>query len=304
MIQQLLVVTQILLAQMTGHAPVVASPVALMPPPSQQEVVALPVPANLPTLVQEGDAANLQLSARAAVVYDVDSDKVLYHKSATTPVKIASISKLMTAIVASKLKPDLSEEVTVPDGMQYIIPSIMGLRRGERLTLHDLMAGMLIKSGNDAATLLGSSSAGSLSAFVEQMNRTASELGMTNTVFANPHGLDVPEAHSTAQDVARMAAFAFQNPTIRELAGTRSMVVVSRDYSRTTHYLVNSDKLLAENIGIIAGKTGFTDEAGLCLVVLVERNGHRIVSVVLGSEDRAEDSRRLIDWTYQHYAWN
>lgn len=306
MIQSLLTILHILAAQLTGSPlPATSAVTGVAAVPVVEERFVAPQLAPLPQLTQQGDAANLQLSARSAVVYDAETNKTLYHKSATSPVKMASITKLMTALVALDLEPDLNKIVTIPDGVQYIAPSVMGLRRGEKVTVRELMAGMLIKSGNDAATVLAwDAGGGSLSNFVERMNLKAKALGMDKTVFANPHGLDMPEAHSTAEDVARMAAFAFQNPVVRELGGTRQMTVVSHDYSRTTHYLVNSDKLLSENIGIIAGKTGFTDEAGLCLVVLVERNGHKIISVVLGSEDRAEDSRRLIDWTYNHYNWN
>ncbi len=306
MLSSLVTILHILTAQLTGAAlPVGATVSGVAAVPQVQESLQLPPLALLPQLTQQGDAANLQLTARAAVVYDVGTDKVLYHKSATAPVKMASITKLMTALVALDLEPDLNKMVTVPDGVQYIAPSVMGLRRGEKVTVREIMAGMLIKSGNDAATVLAwDAGGGSLSNFVERMNLKAKAIGMERTVFANPHGLDMPEAHTTAEDVARMASFAFKNPVVRELGGTRSMTVVSHDNSRTTHYLVNSDKLLAENIGIVAGKTGFTDEAGLCLVVLVERNGHQIISVVLGSEDRAEDSRRLIDWTYNHFNWN
>jgi D-alanyl-D-alanine carboxypeptidase (penicillin-binding protein 5/6) len=174
--------------------------------------------------------------------------------------------------------------------------SRMGLVAGEELTILDLLHGLLIPSGNDAAVALADYIAGSEEDFVGMMNAKAQELGLTSTRFVNSHGLDAPGQLTTATDLAKLARAALENKTLAE-------IVTLRTASAAGHSLQNTNELLGVYEGADGVKTGTTDEAGECLVATVTRGGRRTLLVELGSTDRYSDARKLFDYTSAAYAW-
>ena len=160
--------------------------------------------------------------------------------------------------------------------------------------MRELLLGLLLASGNDAALALAEHAAGSERAFVRLMNRRAAELGMGGTSFANPHGLDDKQHYSTARDMAVLMLHCMENPVFRELCGTRSATINGETY-------VNHNKLLDRCTGCIGGKTGYTMAAGRCLVTCCERNGMRFVCVTLSDPDDWNDHICLYDWVYSAY---
>lgn len=270
----------------------------------EKNTISLHAPAPVPHLVASGDVDHVELSAHAAFGFDRATGKVLYAKNENERVSIASITKLMTVLVAyEQVHGDLDREVKIRPGISQIGGSLMGLLSGERVTIRDLMYGALVASGNDAALTLAEVTGGSEKNFIQLMNIKAQELGLSRTHFATPVGLDDPENYSTAFDISQFAEYVFRHKDLQDMVGTRAITIVSRDPSHTRHPLQNTDKLLAEGV-VFAGKTGFTDNAGLCLVSAARQNGHDVVNVVLGSEDRAEDTHRLVDWEFSHYTWS
>jgi D-alanyl-D-alanine carboxypeptidase (penicillin-binding protein 5/6) len=239
------------------------------------------------------------LRAAAYIVVDEQSGAVLFGRDQATRRPIASITKIMTALVVLD-RARLGDVVTVQvDSASLGDSSVMGLAPGERLTVRDLLLGLLLPSGNDAAIALAQHVAGSEPAFVDLMNRRARELGLNDTSFANPHGLDAPKHYSSAADLASLTRVALRNPALGEIVATRSATVRG---AKLTYQLRNTNPLLGRP-GVEGVKTGQTDGAGPCLVAAVRRDGHRIVIVVLDSPDRAEESWRLVESAFSAYTW-
>ena len=195
------------------------------------------------------------LSASCAILMDQESGRVLYEKNAGERRSIASITKLMTALVAVELHPDLSSTVRVEKEWTGAEGSSMYLKPGEELTLEALLYGLLLSSGNDAALAIAGYCAGDVDAFVAEMNKKAAQLGMNDTHFANPNGLDDPQHYSTAYDMALLARAVLEQEELRIIASTRSISIAGRS-------LTNHNKLLWRYEGCTGLKTGYTDEAG------------------------------------------
>ncbi len=234
-------------------------------------------------------------TAASALVIDLPSGKTLYEKAADEPRPPASTAKLMTALVTIDQAP-LTDVVRVTERAAAQEGSRMGLVAGEELTILDLLHGLLIPSGNDAAVALADYIAGSEEDFVGMMNAKAQELGLTSTRFVNSHGLDAPGQLTTATDLAKLARAALENKTLAE-------IVTLRTASAAGHSLQNTNELLGVYEGADGVKTGTTDEAGECLVATVTRGGRRTLLVELGSTDRYSDARKLFDYTSAAYAW-
>ena len=241
------------------------------------------------------------IGARASIVIDTATGRQLAGGHERDRLPIASTTKIMTALLAierGRLDQVVTASVTAAD-----LPgsSVMGLRSGERLTLEDLLYGMMLPSGNDAALTVARAIAGSDTAFVALMNRRAAELGLADTHFANPHGLDAPDHYSSATDLASLARVALANPTFARIVATRQKTVVGLA-SKASYDLTNTNPLLARTDaeGI---KTGHTDAAGACLVGAFLRDGHRIITVVLNSPDYTADSVALADYAYSASVW-
>lgn len=234
-------------------------------------------------------AEAVEVSAAAAVLMDVDSGRLLYEKNGEKRMLIASTTKLMTALVALE-QGGLQQEITVTGG-HMAEGSSMYLRPGEKLTLETLLYGLLLSSGNDAA-LAVTECMGGAAPFVARMNEKAAELGMENTHFANPNGLDDEEHYSTAEDMAKLAAAAMNDPVLRRVASTRTARIGGRT-------LTNHNKLLSRVEGCVGLKTGYTRAAGRTLVSCAERDGVRLVAVTLQDGDDWNDHASLYEQGFQ-----
>lgn len=231
-------------------------------------------------------------SAGSAVVMTGDG-QLLYDKNGQTRALIASTTKLMTAIVTLE-NAELNELVDIKPEYCNIEGSSMYLRAGERYTVKDLLLGLLLVSGNDAACALACHTAGDMGRFVQLMNEKARELGMTGSSFANPHGLDAQGHYSTALDMAKLMCYCMENESFRQLCGVKSCNI----HGQT---LVNHNRLLDSCPGCVGGKTGYTISAGRCLVSCCERKGLRLVCVTLSAPDDWNDHMALYDWAYSRF---
>lgn len=235
------------------------------------------------------------IAAQAAILVDVDTGQVLLEHHAQDRLPMASTTKIMTALLALE-RGNLDQVVTVPAEALTVGESSMYLQAGEQISLRDLLYGLLMVSGNDAAMTIALHIAGSEAAFVQMMNERALSLGLNDTHFANPHGLDAPDHYSSAADLYRLARAALAYPDFARIVSTTQ-------YTRPGHTLVNTNELLSLYDGADGVKTGTTDLAGECLVASVTRNGHRSLAVILGSTQRYTDARRLFDHYFAHYSW-
>jgi len=233
------------------------------------------------------------VSANSAVVMDVGSGKILFSKHPHWKMRPASLTKLMTAAVV--LDHDHIHRVVVVPGAALVGGSSMGLRAGERLSIGQLLYGMLIPSGNDAATTLAYAVGGTLANFVRMMNAKARALGMTESHFMNPHGFDQAGHYTTATDLLKLTRYLYSRyPLFREIVSTRDILVAG-------HWLHNRNQLLGVYPGVNGVKTGTTPAAGECLVVSAVYGGRQVLIVILGSRDRYADARALLDYYRAHY---
>ena len=233
-----------------------------------------------------------EISAASAVVMYADGSCV-FEKNADEPRLIASTTKLMTGLVAVELsRPD--EPIEVAAQCCGVEGSSMYLTPGQRLTADELIAGLLLCSGNDAAEALAVALCGSESAFVEKMNEKAAALGMENTSFVNPHGLDAEGQFSTARDLATLMLRCMDNERFARLCALPALQIGEQ-------YYVNHNKLLGRCEGCLGGKTGYTRAAGRCLVSCCERENTRFVCVTLGAPDDWNDHMRLYDAAFGGY---
>ena len=230
-------------------------------------------------------AEAIQLSATAAILMDADSGEILYEKDAGRRMRIASTTKIMTALVALD-RARLTDTITVT-AAHMVEGSSMYLKPGETVTVEELLYGLMPCSGNDAALALADC-CGGLEEFVQAMNDKAAELGMQDTSFANPNGLDDEAHYSTARDMAVLAAYAAQNPTFRRICSTRTATVGSRT-------MTNHNKLLSQLEGCIGMKTGYTKAAGRTLVSCAQRDGCRLVAVTLCDGNDWADHKSLYE---------
>lgn len=242
------------------------------------------------------------IEARSSIAMDVNTGEVLYEKNANAQRQIASITKLMTAIIILE-ENDFSDVVTISKEASVADGSQMFLHTGEKITVQNLMYGLIIQSANDAAEALAQFNAGSIDKFVEKMNTKARELGLINTHFQNPVGYDSKSNYSSALDVARLARYIYQKDFVQRAATIKELDIQSTDKA-FTHSLKTTNELLDSYLKIKGLKTGRTDMAGLCNVSIAENdNNNEIITVVLGSPDRFRESKVLIDWTFRAYIW-
>ncbi|MFH0937128.1 MAG: D-alanyl-D-alanine carboxypeptidase family protein [Candidatus Daviesbacteria bacterium] len=283
-----LVQTKVLAIESPGY---IISSNQITPPPEIKKAPPIPQSLGLP---------KPSLSASSALVQDLDSGTLLLVKDASKKVPIASTTKIMTAWVATKyFKPN--DVLKVPD-LSGISGSTMGLKTGEELTFRSVLYGMLLNSGNDAAYTIAANFPGGISAFIAKMNQEAQNLNLADTHFDNPAGFDSNNHYSSAFDLAKIAAKASTDYQIARVVATKETTVASLDKT-VIHQLKNLNKLLDEP-GVMGIKTGTTPAAKENLVALIERDGHKILTVVLGSEDRFGETEKLVDWTYANFTWN
>ena len=234
------------------------------------------------------------VQAKSCIVLCADDGSTLFAKNADSRCLIASTTKLMTALVCLE-HAAFDDSVTAQARHCAVDGSSMYLKAGERYTVRELLLGLLLSSGNDAALALAEHSAGSEKAFVRLMNQKAQALGLKDTHFDNPHGSDAEAQYSTARDLARLMCACMENPAFRELIAARTAVVAGQT-------LINHNKLLSLCPGCIGGKTGYTRAAGRCLVSCCERESMTLVCVTLSDPDDWNDHMRLYDWAYRSYA--
>ena len=247
-----------------------------------------------PASVSAADVSVPNISASSAILMDADSARVLYEKDAQQPRLIASITKLMTALVALEEGRDLDEPVSIEPEWAGAEGSSIYLKAGETVTLETLLYGMLLRSGNDAALAVAGHCAGSVEAFVERMNQKAQELGMKNSHFANPNGLNADGHYSSAYDMALLARACLENETLGQIVSTKSITLGDRTFT-------NHNKLLWRYEGCVGLKTGYTEKAGRTLVSAAERDGLTLICVTLNAPNDWADHASLLDYGFARY---
>ncbi len=254
---------------------------------------------SMPVLQQEYIAPS-DMSGLNILAVDLETQAILYDKNSLARVPIASLTKLMTAALILE-ENDPSAIVTVSPNAASATGSRMGLYSGEQISVRNLLYGLLIESGNDAALALAEYNAGSEKAFIDKMNAMADKLGLDDTHYKNANGLDVSGAYSSARDLAALTTHLLKDDSIREIVNQSKVTVTSETGDQ--HELLNTNILLGQD-GIKGFKTGTTPLAGECLIALAESpDGHEILSVVLGSKGRFTDTKILVDWIYRAYVW-
>ena len=238
-------------------------------------------------------AAAPSCCAACAILMDADTGAVLYENQADKRSLIASTTKIMTAVVVLE-HCDPTEEFVIPPEAANVEGSSIYLQVGEVLTVEELLYGMMLQSGNDAAIALALACSGSVEEFVVLMNLKAQALGLENTSFENPNGLDGEAHYSTARDLAKLTAYALENPMFRKIVSTKNYRCGSRCFT-------NHNKLLWSVEGAIGVKTGFTKAAGRILVSAAERNGRRLIAVTLNDGNDWQDHKALYDYGFSRY---
>lgn len=233
-------------------------------------------------------------SAASAIVVDGDTGRVLFEKNIHEERLIASITKLMTALVAVEAVPDLNTSITVEREWTLAEGSSIYLREGETLRLETLLYGLLLNSGNDAALAVAGGCAGDVETFVGWMNERAASLGMKNTSFANPNGLNHEEHYSSAYDMALVAREVLAHPDLCKIIATKSITLEGHTFS-------NHNKLLWQYEGCIGMKTGYTQMAGRTLISAAQRQGQTLICVTLSDPDDWRDHAALLDYGFQTY---
>jgi len=233
-------------------------------------------------------------SAKAAILINGDTGEIIYSHNHETRLPMASTTKIMTALLLCE-KGDLNKEITVTAEMLRVEGSSMGLLAGDRVTLHDLLYGMMLASGNDAANVTAYTLGGTVDGFVKMMNDKASALGLKNTHFDTPSGLDGESHYTTAYDLALLARYAMQNEDFAQAAASKSarLNYGNPPYKRT---LTNHNRLLKSFDGAVGVKTGFTKKSGRCLVTAAKRDGKFVIAVTLNDPNDWHDHTALLEY--------
>lgn len=240
------------------------------------------------------------INSRVGVIYDRKSGKVMWGKNYNKRVAMASTTKIMTCIIVLE-NSNLNDEVTISSKAAGTGGSRLGLKKDDKITIYDLLYGLMLRSGNDAAVALAEHVGGDKEGFAKIMNSKAKELGLKDTHFVTPHGLDDPEHYTTAYELAKITDYALKNEKFAKIVSTKNYTISINGYSKE---LVNTNELLGYLQGVNGVKTGFTNNAGRCLVTSVNRDEFEIITVVLGADTkkiRTADSVKLIEYTYKNY---
>lgn len=239
------------------------------------------------------------ISAKSAVVIDGDTGRVLYDLHAHERRAPASTTKIMTAILTIE-DGNFDHIVTSDiDARMLVGSSVMGLRPGQQISERDLIFGLMLPSGNDAAIELAEAIDGSVDAFVARMNAKAAALGLQDTRFVNPHGLDARGHYSSAYDLAMLARYGMKNPTFAGLVGTQDWTLTPP----SDYVLHNGNSLLERYPGADGVKIGWTERAGWTFVASATRDGHRLIVALMDTQDRDADATALLDWGWAAHHW-
>ena len=236
----------------------------------------------------------ISTSAKASILINADTGEVIYSQNQNEKLPMASTTKIMTALLLCE-EGNMEKEITVTPQMVKVEGTSMGLLGGDKVTYKALLYGMLLASGNDAANVTAYALGGTIDGFVNMMNQRAKELGLNNTHFETPSGLDGDEHYTTAEDLANLARVCMDNPLFKEAASTKAITLEygNPPYRRT---LTNHNKLLKIFEGAVGVKTGFTKKAGRCLVSCAEREGKRVIAVTLKDPNDWEDHINLLNY--------
>ena len=240
------------------------------------------------------------INSRACVVIDRKTNCVLFGKNENSKKKMASTTKIMTATIIIE-KCNLTDTIEVSKKAAGTGGSRLGLKTGDKITVLDLLYGLMLRSGNDAAVALAEYTGGDINGFAELMNAKALELGLTNTHFETPHGLDSDEHYTTAYELAILSNYALNNPTFAKIVGTKKHTITINGSPKD---LSNTNELLGNMEGVYGIKTGFTNGANRCLVTACKRNNMDIICVVLGADTkkfRTIDSIKLINYVFNNF---
>ena len=241
-----------------------------------------------------------KINSRSAVVIDRKSKNIIYGKNENVKKAMASTTKIMTAMVVIQ-NTNLNNTVEISKKAAGTGGSRLGLKAGDKVTVKDLLYGLLLRSGNDCAVALAEYVAGSVQEFSNLMNQNAQMLGLNNTHFVTPHGLDEEEHYTTAYELAILADYALNNELFAQIVNKKSYTININKNSKT---LNNTNELLGNLNGVYGVKTGFTNGAGRCLVTSIKRGNLDVICVVLGADtkkDRTRDSAKLIEYTFNKY---
>ena len=242
------------------------------------------------------------INSRAYVVIDRKSNTVLVGKNENQKKKMASTTKIMTALIVIE-NCDLSETVEISKKSASTGGSRLGLKTGDKITVYDLLYGLMMRSGNDSAVALAEHTAGSISIFADLMNQKAVELGLSNTHFVTPHGLDEDEHYTTAYELALLSNYAMNNEIFAKIVGTKNYTITINGYPKT---LTNTNELLGSLNGVYGIKTGFTNGANRCLVTCCKRGEMDLICVVLGADTkkyRTTDSIKLLEYSFSNFKY-
>lgn len=240
------------------------------------------------------------VNSRSCVVLDRKSSMILYGKNEKNKVKMASTTKIMTATIIIE-NCNLDDVVEVSKKSAGTGGSRLGLKTGDKITVRDLLYGLMLCSGNDAAVALAEHTGGNIEGFAELMNKKAESLGLSNTHFVTPHGLDSDEHYTTAYELALLTNYALKNSTFANIVGTKNYTVTINGYPKS---LNNTNELLGNFDGVYGVKTGFTNGANRCLVTACKRGDMDIICVVLGADTktfRTKDSVKLINYVFDNF---
>jgi D-alanyl-D-alanine carboxypeptidase len=281
------------LSRFVARAAVVAALVGALGAP------ALPAGASLPPVAYAPPAAPPAVGAAAWLVYDEGTDTILASLNATEARPMASVTKLMSALVAVR-SADPAEIVTISTSAATTGEAEIGIVAGETWTLRDLLAAMLVRSGNDAAVAVAEHVGGSVDGFAAMMNEMADIIGLENSSFTNPHGLDEDDHFTTAADLLLLGRRALEDPLIARLVRTR-VVRFRETPDGNSRRAVNTNVLLGSYPGVAGVKTGFTGRAGRVLITVADKGDRRLWTVVMGAADHFDDTSRLLEYGFSAF---
>ena len=259
------------------------------------------IPASQVPMKQEYAVAPI-IEAKSAIIVDFDSGTILFEKNGDEKLQIASITKLMTAILALE-EGNLDDIITVSAEAAATEGSKIWLLQGEQMSLNSLLQAALIHSGNDAAVAIAQHIGGDVQNFVKMMNEKADKLGLYSTHYENPVGFDAVQNYSTVKDLSLLARYAYRKEFIQNAVNVKSKTISSAD-GKTTHDLESTNELLGSEWNVLGLKTGSTEAAGLCFIAIMENDkGNKIITVVLDSPDRFLETKKLASWAFRSYIW-
>jgi len=256
--------------------------------------------------VKSHETIHPDIEAKAALVMDVDSGVVLFEKDSRKRMPIASLTKIMTAILILESH-SLYEVVTVDENYAAMKEDNIGvkiwLRQNEKITVGDLLIALLVRSAGDAAFSLAKHHSGSVEAFIDEMNEKATTLNLKNTHFMNPIGLDEDEHYSSAFDLAILTKYALRFSAFRNIIKIKEANITSTD-GKIKHSFNSTNQLLNSYLDIQGVKTGTTDAAGESVINLARNGGgHEVIAIILNSPNRFQENKSIIDWTFRSYEW-